>query len=112
VGAYAYHGIPLLEGCVESGLLVAKNFGVRESRVYYSAAVHPTASTSNGQSNGHVDASADADPEVNPCEPHNPRNAKGMAKPPSKSRIVTFFMWLYHFVKLLLGLIPSVYKQQ
>ena len=34
VGAYAGEGIPLLEGCVESGLRVAKLFGVAENLVY------------------------------------------------------------------------------
>jgi hypothetical protein len=34
VGAYAGAGIPLLEGCVESGLRVAKRFGVDEALIY------------------------------------------------------------------------------
>ena len=34
MGAYAGTGIPLLEGCVESGLRVAKMFGVDERLMY------------------------------------------------------------------------------
>ena len=41
VGAYAGEGIPLLEGCVESGLRVAKMFGVDESLIYRLESVRP-----------------------------------------------------------------------
>ena len=41
IGAYAGGGIPLLEGCVDSGLRVGKMFGVDENLVYRVAKVRP-----------------------------------------------------------------------
>jgi len=34
VGSYAYEGIPLLEGCICSSLLVAEKFGVTKEDVF------------------------------------------------------------------------------
>ena len=48
IGAYAGGGIPLLEGCVDSGLRVGKMFGVDDNLVYRVAKVRP------GRSSGSV----------------------------------------------------------
>ncbi len=58
IGAYAFHGMPLLEGCIASGLLVAQRLGVDERLAYPPLPDHEAASCAGAGPLGLVAAAA------------------------------------------------------